>query len=209
MSKSTNKLSCLILFTYYLLFGTSMCRADLILFNYKGDSLAFAEGPFLSSTDSISGIIGFDAIGSQFARSVSLAVLDSLGNERFRMEIPDTSQNTTITIATNTFNWQSQSLPKEFELTMFANVFGGIGSEQISIGDFGDLALVDIGLPTESSAYNFQAGTFSAVPEPSSLALCLGASLLILFFRNVSVQGPASLGRSPSGGGGEGSVLPL
>lgn len=184
MTNSKNQLMYLILFANYLFFGSPTSRADLVFLSYTGASLTFTDGQALTSNDSISGIIGFNAIGSQFASSISLAVFDGLGHERFRLEIPDTSQTGMITLATNTFDWQSQSLPQQFELTMFANVFGGLGSEQISIGDFGDLALVEIGSPTESSAFNFQAGTFSSVPEPTSLTLLgLGSPLLIAFFR--------------------------
>ncbi|HBE68330.1 MAG TPA: hypothetical protein DDW52_09305 [Planctomycetaceae bacterium] len=162
---------------------TNYSHADVI-FNFQSASLTPTEGSAFSTSDSITGQVVFNAVGDTTAKGFTLSVSGSPG---FTFDVPDvTSAPMGTTINSNDFSWSGTSL-QTWNLLVFGNVVGGANDEQLAISStsfFGEFDAVNLDLAAPSGASTASAlsvGSFTAVPEPSSLFVCwlLGATALL------------------------------
>jgi hypothetical protein len=166
--------------TFLALLAVAFCTnratmADIIL-NYEGQLLdTVVTGTALTSSDRITGTIVFDNFlplgspGTFAAKSFTLSTTVG-GLPGFQFTVADAATDPRVTL--NAFDFAPGSLtPTAFGLTVSGEEFGGIGDEELSISDIGDLATIDFLEATESAAFNTSEGSFTAVPEPGSIAL--------------------------------------
>lgn len=157
--------------------------ADIIL-AFDGAALdTIASGADFSTSDRLTGTIIFDDFVGPTTTSAKSFTLSTTvgGGAGFTFNVVDAGSDARVTL--NTFQFGAGSLtPTVFNLSVAGNAFSGPDLEELSISNIGDLASVDIGAVGESSAFNFTVGSFSAVPEPSALALSVLAVTVVCSF---------------------------
>lgn len=168
----------------HLLLVVSESRGGIIL-EFTGQPFSDVQGTAFDMTDRITGTVGFSAVGATEAESFILSVTSG-GGTLYTFTVSDVNAPPLgVTVGSNVFgNWVN-GLPTSWNLTVFGDIFGGAGEEQLSIGDednLGDLAALDLFDANSSVGETADEGSWTAapaaVPEPGSLALAGGLGVL-------------------------------
>ena len=157
---------------------SSNFAAGGLVLSYSGNALTsiVAGDAFLVSDAITSGSVTFDAIGDTTATAATFTV---------------TTSGPGATIATYTLSadtvgelncscvWTGSDLTG-YSFNIAGNVVDGADPEELQITDFGDGALIDVVNTSTFShgASNLNAGTFTAVPEPSPFLFLSVAGIL-------------------------------
>ena len=148
----------------------SLSSADVIL-RYSGQPFTSAVGNF-TLNDQITALVTFSAVNDTKAIAFSLSASVE-GGAPVTFNVPDVSSHPGI--IANEFGVWVNSLPTQWNLAISGNVYGSAQEEQIGIRNppllAADEAFIDLGNAQASFGSTATPGSFTAVPEPSSLSL--------------------------------------